>query len=238
MAARICSNVAAMVAVMSAHGAFAQDKSPDLTKAGKAILREKIAVERRQLNVHPLSARMVTFPLAMCTFPGGLCGAVHRDGAIAVPPRYDWVGTFSDNRAAVRVGGLYGFVDEEGREVVKPQYRIVDDYKFGFAQVDVDGKSGLIDRDGEMVIEPRYGFIQAIARDRFVVSERRQLGGMAGGEDFSGTKVALTASRGVSVIGVFLGSDYTEPTIATDVIDISGQQIGPPRRPSSGLVWI
>ena len=75
-------------------------------------------------------------------------------------PRYDWVGTFSDNRAAVRVGGLYGFVDEEGREVVKPQYRIVDDYKFGFAQVDVDGKSGLIDRDGKMVIEPKYGFIQ------------------------------------------------------------------------------
>ena len=95
----------------------------------------------------------------MCTFPGGLCGAVHRDGTIAVSPRYDWVGTFSNNRAAVRVGGFYGFVDEEGREVVKPQYRIVDNYKFGFAQVDVDGKSGLINRDGEMVIEPKYGFI-------------------------------------------------------------------------------
>jgi hypothetical protein len=213
MAARICSNVVALVAVMSAHGAFAQDKPFDLTPAGKAILQ----------------ARSQTFPLATCMFAGGLCGAIQRDGTVAVPPRYDWVGTFSNNRAAVRVGGLYGFVDEEGREVVKPRYRIVDDYKFGFAQVDVDGKSGLIDRDGEMVIEPKYGFIQAIARDRFAVSERRQLGGMTGGEDFSGTKVAFSASGDVSVIGLFLGSDYTEPAIATDVIDISGQRIEPSR---------
>ena len=183
--------------------------------------------------------RPVTFPLAMCAFSGGLCGAVHRDGTIAVPPRYDWVGTFSNNRAAVRLGGLYGFVDEEGREVVRPQYRIVDEYKFGFAQVDVDGKSGLIDRDGTMVIEPRYGFIQAVARDRFAVSELRQLGGMAGGEDFSGTKVALTASGGVgvSVIGVFLGFGTAEPLIASDVIDISGQRIEPPPRPSWSAVF-
>jgi hypothetical protein len=235
MAARICSKVIASVAILSAHGALAQEKSPDLTEAGKAILREKIAVERRQLNVHPLSVQLMTFPLAMCTFPKGLCGAVHRDGTVSVPPRYDWVGTFSDNRAAVRVGGLYGFVDEEGREVVKPQYRIVDDYKFGFAQVDVDGRSGLIDRDGDMVVEPKYGFIQAIARDRFAVSERRQLGGMSGGEDFSGTRVAFTASGdvSVSVIGLFLGPGNDETAIASDVIDISGQRIGPSRPPWS-----
>ena len=100
-----------------------------------------------------------------------------RDGTVAVPPRYDWVGTFSEDRAAVRVGGLYGFVDEEGREVVKPQYRIVDDYKFGFAQVDVDGKSGLIDRDGKMVIEPKYG---VYPRDRVpIASAYRKRGGLA-----------------------------------------------------------
>jgi hypothetical protein len=215
MAARICSKVIALVAMMSAHGACAQDKPFDLTPAGRAILL----------------ARSQTFPLPMCTFPGGLCGAVHHDGSVAVPPRYDWVGAFSNNRAAVRLGGLYGFVDEEGREVVKPQYRIVDDYKFGFAQVDVDGKSGLIDRDGEMVIEPKYGFIQAIARDRFVVSERRLLGGTTGSENFSGTKVVSSASGGVgvSVIGLFLGFGTAEPLTASDVIDISGQRIGPPR---------
>jgi hypothetical protein len=212
MAARICSNVVALVAVMSAHGALAQDKPFDLTPAGKAILQ----------------AGSGAFPSATCLFAGGLCGAVHRDGTIAVPPRYDWVGTFSDNRAAVRANGLYGFVDEEGREVVTPQYRIVDDYKFGFAQVDVDGKSGLIDRDGKMVIEPKYEFISAIGPDRFRVSETRQLGGMIGGEDFSGRRVEFTASGGISISGSFLGFGDT----ATDVIDISGQRIEP-----AGLSW-
>jgi hypothetical protein len=234
MVARICSKVIASVAILSAHGALAQDKTWELTAAGKSVLQDRIAaIDRQPSKDRPRAAKSETFPLPTCMFAGGLCGAVHRDGAVAVPPRYDWVGTFSDNRAAVRVGGLYGFVDEEGREVVKPQYRIVDDYKFGFAQVDVDGKSGLIDRDGKMVIEPKYGFIQAVARDRFAVSERRQLGGMIGGEDFSGTKVAFTASGGVgiSVIGVILGFGTVEPLIASDVIDISGQRLES-RRPS------
>src|SRR4030081_1058132 len=143
----------------------------------------------------------------MCTFPGGLCGAVRRDGAVAVAPQYDWVGVFSDNRAAVRVGGLYGFVDEDGREIVTPQYRIVDDYQFGFAQVDVDGKSGLIDREGNMVIEPKYGFCRAM-----------------GGEDFSGARVSFTPSGGVSVgLGLFLGLENIAGAgnIATEVIDMS-----------------
>jgi hypothetical protein len=232
MAARICSKVIASVAILSAHGALAQDKTWELTAAGKSLLQDKItAIDRQPSKDRPGAAKSETFPLPTCMFPGGLCGAVHRDGTVAVPPRYDWVGMFSDNRAAVRVGGLYGFVDEEGREVVKPQYRLVDDYKFGFAQVDVDGKSGLIDRDGDLVVEPKYGFIQAIARDRFAVSERRQLGGVTGGEDFSGTRVAFTASGdvSVSVVGLFLGPGNDEAAIASDVVDISGQRIGPSR---------
>ncbi|PAY03467.1 hypothetical protein CK489_40195 [Bradyrhizobium sp. UFLA03-84] len=200
---------------MLMHGALAQDKPQDrsieLTPAGKAVLQELIA--QRPSPYDPPS----TGPLPMCAFPGGLCGVVRRDGTVAVFPRYDWVGSFSDNRAAVRIGGLYGFIDEDGREIVKPQYRIVDDYHYGFAQVDVDGKSGLIDRDGKMVIEPKYGFIRAKGLDRFAVSESRRLGGMAGGEDFSNSTVAFTPSGDIRFT-VF------DPML-TDVIDISGRLI-------------
>jgi len=198
MAARIWLNVIAVIVVLLPHGAFAQDKPPELTPAGKAILQSQLAVDGRPLYDRPGPSMPMTFPLEMCTFPGGLCGAVHRDGSVAVSPRYDWVGTFSDNRAAVRLGGLYGFIDEDGREIVKPQYRIVDDYKFGFAQVDVDGKSGLIDRDGKMIIEPKYGFIEAIGPDRFRVSEVRQLGGTIGGEDFSGIRGIMSTALSIS----------------------------------------
>jgi hypothetical protein len=214
VAARFWSKLAALIAIISAHEARAQDKQPELTAVGKAILHGKLTVD----------GRLLSFPLPMCTFPGGLCGAVDRDGSVAVPPRYDWVGQFAEGRAAVRIGGLYGFVDEEGREIVKPQYRIADDYKFGFAQVDVDGKSGLIDRDGKMVMEPKYGLIEAIDRDRFRVSEPRQLGGMIGGENFSGVQIKYTPSGGVSISNPGLISRGQ----TTGVIDNSGQWIESP----------
>jgi hypothetical protein len=225
MAVRIWSNVAALVAVVMAHTALAQDKPFDLTPAGKAILQAAITADSR-LHDRDRAGRPQTFPNPMCTFPGGLCGAVRRDGTVAVLPRYDWIGPFSEGRAAVRLGGLYGFVDEEGREVVRPQYRIVDDYKFGFAQVDVDGKSGLIDRDGRMVIAPKYGFVAAIGPGRFRASEHRRLGGPVGSENFSGSRVEFTATGGirVSIPGPFLETgDAT-----SGILDLSGQWSEPP----------
>jgi hypothetical protein len=226
MTLRICANLAALIAAMFAHGAHAQDQEMGLTPAGKAILQRILAVDGRPLYDRPGPTKPMTFPLAMCTFPRGLCGAVRRDGTVAVPPRYDWVGPFSDNRAAVRLGGLYGFVDENGHEIVQPQYRIVDDYKFGFAQVDVDGKSGLIDRDGKMVFAPTYGFISAIGPDRFQVSEHRHIGGIVGGDDFSGIRGLFIPNGG----GVISGPIELMNT-TSGVIDISGRWIEPPRGP-------
>src|SRR5690349_16855225 len=93
---RACSIVAALLAVMLAHYSLAQDKALDLTPAGKAILKAALAADAQRSSDRPVSGKPLTFPLPVCTFPGGLCGAVRRDGSIAVPPRYDWVGAFSD----------------------------------------------------------------------------------------------------------------------------------------------
>jgi hypothetical protein len=216
MAVRSLWNVA-VCTILFAHTAFAQDEQLALTPAGRALLQSKLAADSQAQHDGLRPARPLSFPLPMCAFAGGRCGAVHRDGSIAVQPRYDWVGTFSEGRAAVRLEGLYGFVDEQGREIVKPRYRIVDDYKFGFAQVDVDGKSGLIDRNGKMVIEPKYGLIEAIAADRFRVSEQRQIGGPVGGERFSDLRVEFTSSGSVSV------SWLPEHDQVTAIINSAGQ---------------
>jgi hypothetical protein len=232
MSARGWSNVLLLISTLLVQNSRAQEKPADLTPMGKAILKDKIVIDGRPLSDRPGPTKPLTFPLATCMFPGGLCGAVRRDGTIAVYPRYDWVGIFSDNRAAVRFGGLYGFVDDEGNEIVKPQYRIVDDYKFGFAQVDVDGKSGLIDRDGKMVMEPKYGYISAISPDRFQIVEERHLGGMVGGEDFSDASVAY------SPLSVTISSSINLRS-KTDIIDISGRRAEPfeaPRTDASRLV--
>src|SRR5687767_4174504 len=114
MAARGRWNLAALGPVLLAHAAVAvaqEQQQPELTPVGKAVLNDMLAVYART---------PAAFPRAICTFRGGLCGAVRVDGTVAVPPRYDWVGRFSDGRAAVRLGGLYGFVDEDGREIVEP----------------------------------------------------------------------------------------------------------------------
>jgi hypothetical protein len=197
--------------------AQAQDRPVELTAAGKAILEAKLTSEGLPLHDQSGPEKPLRFPLAMCTFPGGLCGAVRRDGSVAVPPRYDWVGTFSGGRAAVRTGGLYGFVDERGREIVPPRYRIVGDYRYGFAQVDIDGKSGLIDRDGKLAIEPRYGFIQAVAPDRFHVSDKRPLGETIDADDSSNLR--SEPFDGGRVFGAPAG---------TGIIDHNGQWIEPP----------
>ena len=87
----IRSKVAALLLVLSAHATLAQDPPAELTPAGKAFLQKSLA-----------AAKPPAFPLPSCMFPGGLCGAVRRDGSVAVPPRYDWVGAFADGRAAFR----------------------------------------------------------------------------------------------------------------------------------------
>lgn len=211
--------LACALSIASVHGAHAQQPSPALTPAGQAILHDKLAADGRPLYGYDGPGEPMTFPLPICAFTGGLCGAVNHDGSVAVTPRYDWVGAFHDGRAAVRLEGLYGFVDETGHEIVPPHYRIVDDYKFGFAQIDVDGKSGLIDRDGRFVFEPRCGFIEAIAPDRFRVSESRRIGGSVAAEDFSGMRHEYPDSGGISLQSLWftLGS--------TDVIDRNGQWI-------------
>ena len=228
---RMWSIVAMLMAILPAHDARAQDAHIDLTPAGKADLQNKLAAEadlQKKIAAVPgrvvglfLGSKPPGFPSPTCMFVGGLCGAVRRDGSVAVPPRYDWVDEFADGRAAVRLGGLYGFVDEDGHEIVTPQYRIVGDYKFGFAQVDVDGKSGLIDRDGKMVIEPKFGFIEAIASDRFRVSEERRIGGTMGADDFSEIRTGRPPPGG--------GISFSLPQPRTGgVIDSSGQWIEPP----------
>src|SRR5215472_40194 len=89
MAARSWSNVAALVALAWAHGAIAQDQQPKLTPVGEVILQSEIARNSQLLQNPTGQNKPLTFPLAMCTFPVGLCGAVRSDGSVAVPPRYD-----------------------------------------------------------------------------------------------------------------------------------------------------
>ena len=113
----------------------------------------------------------VAFPLPICLFEHGLCGAVNRDGSIAVAPRFDFVDEFHEGRALVRLRGLYGFVNSNGKVVIEPQYTLAGRYRLGYAKVDIDGKSALIDREGRPVLEPRFARAGAFTKGVFWVND-------------------------------------------------------------------
>jgi hypothetical protein len=165
--------------------------SPRLLPVGKAILSATLEAEERWKNsvgYDPISfpvPSQISFPLPMCGFAGGLCGAVSRDGTVVVAPEFDWVDDFHEGRALVRLGGLYGYVDESGRLIARPQYDIAGEFSRGFAQIGVGGKSGLIDLEGRTVLEPRYGFVVPVTENAFWVTETRRISdGPRGSERF------------------------------------------------------
>src|ERR1700680_2052505 len=116
-----------------------------------------------------------TFPMPSCNFDGRLCGAVNRDGTVAVAPKFQWIGPFLEGRATVRQGALYGYVDENGHLIATPQFSTAGWFFQGLVHIDIDGGSGVIDRDGQVVLWPRFGFVVPFTGDRFWATEEREI---------------------------------------------------------------
>jgi hypothetical protein len=153
--------------------ASSQDLLQGSTRLPLAVRASVVAkalaeVERSQQRG---TSTTVSFPLPTCVFEGGLCGALNRDGTVAVSPQFDWVDKFHEGRARVRSGGLYGYVDTAGRRVVEPQYAFAGVFWHGLAEVDVGGKSALIDLEGRQVLEPKFARAHAFTKDAFWVLE-------------------------------------------------------------------
>ena len=172
MIAAASSYGAADIVAQNADRSGSRPQIETLPPAVKAVL--EAALEREQWesdNGSRIEGLSASFPLPVCLFPQGRCGALNRDGSIAVPPRFDFVAEFHEGRALVRLAGLYGYVDTSGRVVVEPQYAIAGHYRLGLAEVDIDGKSALIDLDGRQVMPPRFGGIVPFTRTVFWVND-------------------------------------------------------------------
>jgi WG containing repeat len=162
----------------------------------RAVLAEALAKEQEFKRRGREHALPVSFPLPVCLFEHGLCGALNRDGSVAVAPRFDFVDEFQEGRALVRSNGLYGYVDLSGTVVVEPRYPIAGRYRLGFAEVDIDGKSALIDLDGRQVLEPRFAGVVPFTKHVFWVNDGERDSGIhpPGGEEFPGVAFENTGS--------------------------------------------
>lgn len=75
---------------------------------------------------------------------------------LQLPPCYDQVRHFHEDRAAVKCEGLWGFIDHTGREVISPQWDKADDFSEGLAAVRVMDRWGYIDTTGKLIIPAEY----------------------------------------------------------------------------------
>lgn len=139
-----------------------------------------VALERearaKKIGTVPISR----FPLPVCS--AGKCGAVNRDGTLAIPFAYNRVASFSEGIAVVeavevpeRFTYVYGYVTDTGRTISKPQFGMAGAFFRGFGQVDVEGQSGLIDREGRVALWPKFGFVVPFTNDLFWATEERKI---------------------------------------------------------------
>jgi hypothetical protein len=93
----------------------------------------------------------------------GKCGFMDKTGKEVIPPKYDWIGDFSQGLACVLEGdwetGTWGFIDPDGNYVIPSIYSDALSFdESGLAPVEKDDIWGYINTKGEYVIEPQYQY--------------------------------------------------------------------------------
>lgn len=83
-------------------------------------------------------------------------GFKDEKGKIIIPPKYDYVGDFSEGLAWVNLNQKYGFIDKLGRTIIILQYDIARNFHDGVAMVGKVEKYGFIDKKGKEVVSIKY----------------------------------------------------------------------------------
>jgi hypothetical protein len=73
--------------------------------------------------------------------------------------RYDYVGSFNQGLAKVKLEKKWGYIDSTGNVVVQPKYNEVENFSDGRARVRLGQKWGLVDTTGAEIIKPTFDWI-------------------------------------------------------------------------------
>ena len=80
---------------------------------------------------------------------GDKVGFCDRNKKIVIPIKYDWVWSFSEGLACVKLNGKWGFIDGKGEVVIPIKYDEVGVFSEGLALVGLNGKWGFVDKEGK-----------------------------------------------------------------------------------------
>jgi hypothetical protein len=90
-------------------------------------------------------------------------GFMDKNGAVVVPPKFDFVFSFSEGFAIVHTGGTSGkwyYIDRAGKQAFSAKFRIAEaggsDFSEGLSGIGPDDKFGYIDHNGKMIIGAQF----------------------------------------------------------------------------------
>ena len=65
-------------------------------------------------------------------------GLIDGSGKMIVPFNYDWIASYSEGFAMMKLDEKYGFLDKEGKEVIPCKYDWADSFSEGLAVVGME----------------------------------------------------------------------------------------------------
>lgn len=91
----------------------------------------------------------------------GKYGYLDKENRVTIiKPYFDYIGTFNDNLARIKINDKWGYINEEGQVIIGTAYELARDFHDGFAAVKVKSiigsKWGYINKLGEIVIKPKF----------------------------------------------------------------------------------
>ena len=116
-------------------------------------------------------------------------GLISGDGEIALPCRYEDVGSISEGLVPAKQGGRWGYVNLDGKWIVPPRYEEAGAFLNGFAAVRQDGRVGLIDKRSKVRVPFRYADAGYVLNDRFPFADEKDGKRLWGVADLAGNTI-------------------------------------------------
>lgn len=97
-------------------------------------------------------------------------GLLDTLGQLTISLMYEDIGTFSENRLAVKHNGKWGFVNQDGTAVIPCEYKTVRNFSDGLAIVKKDRKWGAINKFGDVLVDFEHSQLSDFKNNLAVIS--------------------------------------------------------------------
>lgn len=104
-------------------------------------------------------------------------GIIDANEKMIVPPIYDEIRSFKEERAIVVSDKKYGVIDRSGKEIVNPQYEYIQDFSNGMAMIITqERKAGFLNKYGVEVIDEIFRYTQPFKGESTMVILDKEFG--------------------------------------------------------------